>query len=178
MVGIHSLLTHPCDGYYSHCFAEQKRFKLYTQDAISEMKSYKVSRLNYAYIYIYITRAKDDNSDTRKVLLFVCMEIWWRSVTDSETGIFVFCKMRIVTMFITIDGHLVYFSSTLPLTNISQEFITIWYFSSTLPLTNICFSLHVDLLQSQSPTISMHIHCLALRFKFCARILGCALAVA
>ena len=54
-----------------------------------------------------------------------------------------FCKMRIVTIFITIDGHLVYFSSTLPLTNISQGFITIWYFSSTLPLTNICFSLHV-----------------------------------
>ena len=127
---------------------------------------------------MHIYRAEDDNSDTRKVLLFVCMEIWWRSVTDSETGIFVFCKMRIVTMFITIDGHLVYFSSTLPLTNISQGFITIWYFSSTLPLTNICFSLHVDLLQSQSPTISMHIHCLALRFKFCARILGCAHAVA
>ena len=41
----------------------QKKSKLYTQDAISEMKSCKVSKLNYAHI------AEDDNSDTRKVLL-------------------------------------------------------------------------------------------------------------
>ena len=77
--------------------------------------------------------------------------------------------MRIVTMFITIDGYLVYFSSTLPLTNISQEFITIWYFSSTLPLTNICFSLHVDLLQTQSPTITQHAYTLPPYVSSCAR---------
>ena len=41
------------------------RFKLYTQDAISEMKSCRVSRLNYAYNNM----AEDDNSDTRKVLI-------------------------------------------------------------------------------------------------------------
>ena len=35
------------------------------KDAISEMKSCRVSRLNYAYNNI----AEDDNSDTRKVLL-------------------------------------------------------------------------------------------------------------
>ena len=71
--------AHSCDGYYSHCFAEQERFKY-------------VQRLNYAYI------AEDDNSNTRKVLLCLPGNL----VENCDRLGNLFCKTRIVTMFITI----------------------------------------------------------------------------